>query len=140
MRATILPGVPISDAEKIARIRRLCDAISSGDLDDAIELGHPDVVLVRPGGQGELRGPDALREWMEPDAFASQVLEPLDFEVRGGRALIHVRSHVRGAGSGIEMAIDAWTVYTFDDDGKITRAEIFLPHEEAEARAALSGE
>jgi hypothetical protein len=44
-----------------------------------------------------------------------------------------------GAGSGIEMSVDSWGVFTFDDAGKITRVQLFLQHEEAEARRALSG-
>jgi hypothetical protein len=74
---------------------------------------------------------------MEPDAFESQVTEALAFEVDGGRALVQVRSSVRGAGSGIEIDIRAWTVYRFDEQGLITRVEIFLEHEEDDARRAL---
>jgi hypothetical protein len=126
--------VGISDDEKIQRIERLCDAMNHGDLDSAVELGNPEIVLVRAGGQGELQGLVALRAWMEPDAFSSQFLEPLAFEVAGDRVLASLRSTVRGATSGIEMQIDAWTVYTFDDQGRLTRVEIFLEHEEGEAR------
>ena len=128
-------GIP--DEEKIARIRGLCDAMNLGRLDAAAEFGHPEVVLVRAGGQGELQGVEALRDWMEPDAFESQLLEPLEFEVVGERALARVRSTARGAGSGIEIEIDAWTVYTFDDLGRFIRVEIYLDHEEEDARRAL---
>ena len=127
----------ISDAEKIERIKQLCDAMNRGDLDSAVELGHPEIVLVRAGGQGELQGLAALRAWMEPDAFSSQFLEPLGFEVAGDGVLANLRSTVRGATSGIEMQIDAWTVYEFDDQGRFTRVEIFLEHEEEDARRAL---
>ncbi len=127
----------IPDDEKIARISRLCDAMNSGDLEAAIEMGHPQIVLVRAGGQSELRGPEALRDWMKPDAFSSQVLEPRKFEASGDRLLVHVHSTARGAGSGIEVEIDAWTVYTFDQAGLIRHVEIFLEHEEDAARRAL---
>ena len=130
----------ISDDEKIERITKLLAALNAGELDDAVELSDSDIVLVRPGGAGELRGVERLREWMEPDAFESQVTEALAFEVDGGRALAQVRSSARGAGSGIEIDIDAWTVYSFDDQGRITRVEIYLKHEEEEARRALTGE
>ena len=137
--ATILAAVGISDQKKIARIRRLCDAISRGELEAAAELGHQEVVLVRAGGQGEVRGVEALRAWMEPDAFESQRLEPLEFEAAGDRVLARIHSTIRGAGSGIEIEIDAWAVYSFDDQGRFTRVEIYLEHEEDEARRALRG-
>ena len=124
----------------IARIRRLYDAMNADDLDAVTEMGDPDIVLVRVGGQGELHGTSAIRDWLKPDAFESQVLEPLDFEVAGDRVLARVRSRVRGAGSGIELEIIAWSVFTFSQEGKISRAELFLEHEEDEARRALGGE
>ena len=129
----------IPDDEKIAKIRRLYEALNGGDRDRAVQLGHPAVVFVRVGGQGELRGPEAVREWMKPDAFESQAYEPLEFEVSANRVLVLVHTAARGATSGIEVEIDAWIVYTFDDEGLITRAEVFLEHEEDEARRALSG-
>ena len=74
---------------------------------------------------------------MEPDAFESQVTEPLEIEIAGNRALIRQLRRARGAGSGIEMEVGAWAVWTFDDDGRVTRMENFLEHEEDEARRAL---
>jgi hypothetical protein len=127
----------ISDDEKVERIDRLLAQMNAGDYDAATELAHPEVVLMRVGGAGEVRGIDALREWMEPDAFESQVTEQLGSEVHGERVLSRVRSQARGAGSGIEIDIDAWIVYSFDDEGLMTRVAIFLEHEEDEARRAL---
>jgi limonene-1,2-epoxide hydrolase len=135
--ATILAAVGISDDEKIERVSRLLAAMNTGELNAAVELSHPDIVLVRPGGAGELQGTEQLRAWMEPDAFESQVTEILGCEMHGERALVHVRSRARGAGSGIEIDIGAWTVYSFDDRGRFTRVEIYLEHEEDEARRAL---
>ena len=128
----------LPDEEKIARIRHLYEVMNRGDRDAAIEMAHPEAVLVRVGGQGELQGPEALRAWMEPDAFEEQVLEPLEFEAANDRVLVRVRTRARGAGSGIEMEIDAWSVYTFARDGRFARVEIFLPHEEEQARRALA--
>ena len=104
-----------------------------------MELGSQEVVLVRAGEQGEVRGVEALRAWMEPDAFESQLLEPLEFEVGGEKVLSRIHSTIRGAGSGIEIEINAWTVYSFDDQGRFSRVEIYLEHEEDEARRALQG-
>ena len=83
------------------------DAVGLADYDAAIELAQPDVVLMRAGGAGEVRGIEALREWMEPDAFESQVTEHLGFQIHEERVLSRVRSHARAAGSGIEIDIDS---------------------------------
>jgi hypothetical protein len=127
----------LTEEDRIDRVRRLYELLNAGDFDDAMRLGSPEITLVRVGDQGELRGPEALRAWLEPDAFASQLLEPLEFEASNRSVLVKLHLRARGAGSGIEMEIDAWTVYTFDEDGLITRVEIFLEHEEDEARRAL---
>jgi hypothetical protein len=111
--------------------------MNAGRYDAAVEPAHPEVVLIRPGGAVELKGIEALRKWMEPDAFEDQVTEILMWEAEGDRVLAQVRSQARGAGSGIEIDITAWTVYSFDDQGRFTRVEIFLEHEEDEARSAL---
>jgi|SRR5215204_6105256 len=126
--------------ELIERLRRNYEAFNRGDFDTAIELAHPDVVFIRPGAQAEVRGAEALRAWMEPDAFESQVIEPLDFRVRGNKVLVRQHATARGAGSGIEIDIESATLWTFDDDDKVTRIEFFLPHQEAEALTALSAD
>jgi hypothetical protein len=46
-------------------------------------------------------------------------------------------TRARGAGSGIEMEIEALSLWTFSDAGKVTRMETFLTTEEDEARRAL---
>ena len=42
----------------------------------------------------------------------------------------------RGAASGIELDVLTWSVWSFDEDGLITRIEIYLDHEEDRARKA----
>ena len=136
--ATILTAVTLTDDEMIDRAGHLYELLNAGNFDDAMKMVHPEGVLVRAGGQGQLQGPDALRNWLEPDAFASQVYEALEFEARGDRLLVKLHIHARGSGSGIEIEIYGWTVYTFDADGLLTRAEVFLEHEEDAARRALN--
>jgi hypothetical protein len=43
---------------------------------------------------------------------------------------------MRGAGSGIEAEFVNWSVWTFNEDGRATRCEIYLPNQEAEALEA----
>jgi ketosteroid isomerase-like protein len=129
----------ISEQDLIERLRRNYELFNTEEFDAAIEIAHPEIVFARPGGQSDLSGADALREWMEPDAFESQVIVPEEFEVAGNRVLVRQRATARGAVSGIEIEIDSWTVWTFDDDGKVTRMEFFLNHQEDDARRALQG-
>ena len=120
-------------------VRRWLEAISgdSEDFDRAVTLVHRDVVLVPPGDQPPYRGAQSLRRWMEPDAFQEQVVkafEPVVVRERTilGRQLVMAR----GAASGIELDVLTWSVWTFDEDGLITRIEIYLDHEEDKAREA----
>jgi ketosteroid isomerase-like protein len=129
----------ITGDEMIERLRRNNEALNRGDFDTAIELAAADIVFVRPGGLPELRGAEAVRAWMEPDAFESQENEVLSFEPEGNRVLTRQITRARGAGSGIEMEIEAIAVWTFDEDGRVARVEAFTPAEEDEARRALLG-
>jgi ketosteroid isomerase-like protein len=129
--------VPHTDEELIVRLKRNSEAINRGDFDTAIQMADPDIVFVRPGGLPELRGVEAVRGWMEPDAFESQAYELVDYEVEGSRMLTRQRTIARGAGSGIEMEIESLSVWTFNDDGKVTRVEVFAIGEEDAARRAL---
>jgi ketosteroid isomerase-like protein len=124
------------DAAMIDALRRTFEAFNRGDFDAAVAIAHPEIEFVPPGGQASLRGAAAVRAWMEPDAFEEQRIEPLDFRVQGNKALVRQHAQARGAGSGIELDIENWTIWTFDDDLLVTRLESFLPHEESEALEA----
>jgi SnoaL-like protein len=127
----------LTEEETIELTRSAFDAFNCGDFEAAMEFGNPEIVLARAGGLSEVRGAEALRAWMEPDAFASQKLDPMEIRVVGNKALINVRGSMRGAGSGIEMVLDAWSLWSFDEDGRVIRIENFLSHEEEGARRAL---
>jgi ketosteroid isomerase-like protein len=121
----------------IETVRRALEALSSEDFDAALALAHPEIEFVPPGGQAPYRGAESFRRWMEPDAFEDQVIEPLEFIVaEDGKILSRQHITARGASSGIELEITSWSVWTFDQEGLITRVEVYLPHEEARAHAA----
>ena len=124
------------EEEIIVRLRRSYEAFSRGDFDAAIEITHPEVEFVLPGSQGSLRGAEAVRAWMEPDAFEAQEVEPLDFRIKGNKVLVRLHTWGRGAGSGIELELDMWVVWTLNDDGLVTRVENYLDHQKAEALEA----
>ena len=123
--------------ENAESVRRWLEAISSEDFDAALALVHRDVVFVPPGDQAPYRGAESLRRWMEPEAFPGQVIKPLETVVVTDRTIL-ARQHVtaRGRASGIELDITSWSVWTFDEDGLITRIEIYLEHEEDKALEA----
>jgi ketosteroid isomerase-like protein len=126
----------MTDEEMIAALRRLHDAFNRRDYEAVVQLVHPDVELVRPGGQSSVKGVAALREWMEPDAIEGQRGEPLDFRVKGDKVLVRLHATGRGAGSGIEIDAVIYPVFTLDDHGLVKEVQGFLPHEEAEALEA----
>jgi ketosteroid isomerase-like protein len=123
--------------ENVRRVRRALEAISAPDYETALALVHPEIEFVPPGDQAPLKGAESFRRWMVPEAFSEQIIRPLDV-VDAGPGKVLGRHHItaRGAGSGIELEITSWSVWTFDEDGLITRVEVYLPHEEAEARQA----
>lgn len=123
--------------ENVETVRRWFEALSDEDFDDALALLHPNVELVPPGGQMPYRGAESVRRWMEPEAFRDQVVRPLEIVAAGDRMVLG-RQHVaaRGAGSGIELDVRSWSVWTFDEDGLVTRVEIYLDHEADKAREA----
>jgi len=129
--------VPPTEEELIERLRRNAEALNRGEFDAVIQMADPDIVFVRPGGLPDLEGAEAVRAWMDPDAFESQSVEIDSFEVKGNRVLTRQRTTARGAGSGIEMEIEALVVWTFDEQGKVTRVETFTAQEEDAARRAL---
>ncbi len=73
---------------------------------------------------------------MEPDAFAEQRIEPLEFRVNGDKVLVRQELFARGAGSGIELDVGSWAVWTLDDEGFIARGEMFMLDQEADALEA----
>ena len=73
---------------------------------------------------------------MEPDAIVEQRIEPREFHVKGDKVLVRQHTWGRGAGSGIEVEVDMWVVWTLNDDGLVTRVEAFLVDQEGEALEA----
>ena len=122
--------------ENLEIVRRLYAELARGDFDAAIRMAHPDVVFIRPGVETVLRGATALRTWLEPDALVDQRWKPEEFRVNGDKVLVRQNIRARGAGSGIELDIDAWAVWTLDDHGLVTRIQGFLIHEESAALEA----
>jgi ketosteroid isomerase-like protein len=123
--------------QNVETVRRWLEAISSEDFDVALTLVHRDIVFVPPGARTPYIGAKSVRRWMEPDAFQGHVVKPLEIVVVRDRTIL-ARQHVtaRGTTSGIEVDIISWSVWTFNEDGLITRIEIYLDREKDEALEA----
>lgn len=117
-------------------LHRLTEAFNRGDFAEATEIAHPEVEFVRSWEKSYLRGPGALRGWMEPDAFEDQHIEIREITVVGARVLVKQRLRARGSGSGIDVDVESWAVWTIDEAGLVTRLELYLHHQEADAREA----
>src|SRR5262245_28321482 len=105
------------DDSNLDRIRRAYEAFNRDDFDAALELVHPKIEWGRAGTEAPLRGVDAVRAWMEPDAFESMSVELEEMVEEGNRILVRQRARGRGAGSGIEMEMKLFFLWTFDDEG-----------------------
>ncbi len=119
--------------KNVERLRRAYEAFNRGDFDTAIEFVNPEFEFVRAGGQSRVRGAEAFRAWMEPNALEDARVEPLEFRTNGSKLLVCVRNRARGAGSGMELDDETWAVWTMDESGLATRLEGFLAHQEREA-------
>lgn len=124
--------------ELVARLRRAYAAANRGDYDQAVSEVRldPEFEFARLGGQAAISGAEAFREWLEPDAIESLVMEPRKMQPVGRRVLVEQHATGRGAASGIELSLDAWAVWTFDEEGNAIHLEAFHAHERAQALAA----
>jgi ketosteroid isomerase-like protein len=110
--------------ENVEVVRRWLEAISGGseDFDRALALVHRDIVFVPPGNQAPYRGAESLRRWMEPDAFEEQAVKEFETVVVTDRTILGRQLvTARGSASGIELDVITWSVWSFDEDGLITR-------------------
>ena len=122
--------------ENVETILAFYEVYNRREFDHLPKPLHPDIEVIPAGDQAPIKGAARVRAWMDPDAFESQVIEPLDLRAVGDKVLVRARSKIQGAGSGIEAEFLFWSVWTFDEAGVTTRVEIYLDHQEAEALEA----
>ena len=118
------------------------EAMAEGDLEYVLALTHPEIVITQPpdfpGGR-EYRGHEGLietfadwpRQWEEFSVTPRRIYEP-----RPGRLMVLGTHHLRGAGSGVELDVDIWWLFDWED-GRMTRWQMFATEDGAEA--ALEG-
>jgi ketosteroid isomerase-like protein len=126
--------------EDIERLRAGYEAFNSGDLDSALRYVDEDIEFRRPETAMDtaavLRGVDAIRQYLAPDAFAEQTFEPEEFIERGDLVLVRGKGRIRGRGSGIGLEQTVFHVWEIRD-GKAVRLEVYLDREQALEAAGL---
>jgi ketosteroid isomerase-like protein len=128
-------------AENAAAVRRFVDAFNRRDLDSVLSDADPDVQVDEwpeaPGARS-YHGPEGVREaidsWFETWEWMQVEIEELR-EV-GDRVFFVLHMRAKGIGSGVEVEIRSWNVYTFGE-GKLTRIQLFLDREQALESAGL---
>ena len=140
------PAMAGAGTENLAVVRRVLDAVVSGDRDRFVACLTPDVQWDdREGWPGVRRMYHGRREagiWL--DKFTSVGGQILDTEIEelaeasGGRVLLGVFGTFRGrpAGKEIEFNARAWYVFWFRE-GKVSRAQLFWIRREALEAAGL---
>ena len=121
------------------RWRLLYFAVTSGDLDGIMEFFHDDVEYLPFEESEAIQGLDAVRRYFEGwlDTWDSFQAEPTEFLARGDHVVVGEAYKGRGKDSGVEVAMQSWSVSLLRD-GKIVRRDEFLDRAEALEAAGLS--
>jgi len=114
--------------------RAAYEAFRDGDVDAFIGHCDPEVEWHTrwPGLEPVYHGHEGVREWhrkvLEPMDFKTELLdaEPID----EARAMLHFKLEGRGKGSGVEVAMEVWDVWTLRED-RLACRETFYEREQA---------
>jgi ketosteroid isomerase-like protein len=122
--------------ELIETVRSAYEAFNQGDFDRAAGFLHPDIVWNRVAEiEDPLRGAEAAREFMEPQAFSSQSTEIHSIEMVGDEyVLVDGTFHGEGASSGIAVNQRGLHLWRFKD-ARAIEFRYFRDREEALAAA-----
>ena len=129
-------------AENLAAARRIVDAFNRRDLDSVLDDLDSEVQLDEwqeaPGAQS-YHGPEGVRKgldsWFETWEWMRVDIE--EMRAVGDRVLFTLHQRAKGRGSGIEIEITSWNVYSFRD-GKVSRMQLFTSREPAVEAAGLA--
>jgi ketosteroid isomerase-like protein len=131
----------VTDSQKVALVHELMEAFERSDTEAQLALLDPDVEMVEwPEGpdQRTYRGHEgavqAWQLWFEAWEWLRNEVE--EIVEAGDKLLVCGRTHGKGKGSAVEVAMDAFNVYTIRE-GKVTRIEFFTTKEPALRAAGL---
>jgi ketosteroid isomerase-like protein len=127
--------------EIVELARRSLEAFARGDVQEALEAAHPDIVSTRVEPDGAVfHGRDGLlrmvADWVE--GFSDWSFRAEEYIDAGERVVVRQRQWGLGAGSGVPVEDDYWLVYEFAD-GRIVRFEVYADREQALRSAGLLG-
>ena len=106
------------------RWRLWYSAVTSGDLDGIMEFFHDDVEYLPFEESETLHGLDAVRRYFEGwlDTWDLFQAEPTEFLARGDHVVVGEAYKGQGKGSGVEVAMQLWSVHLLRD-GLIARRD-----------------
>jgi ketosteroid isomerase-like protein len=130
--------------ENVELVRTLLSAYDRADYEAALEALDPDIEWhVPPGisiGREVYRGRDEVQkgfaEWL--GAWDTYRFEPEEVIDRGDHVVVGGMQTGRGRGSGVEVRLPTFHVFTLRD-GKVTRHRSYRDRTEALEAAGLSG-
>ena len=127
--------------QNVEIVRAALDAWQRGDVEQALERVHPELVSTRQDPDGAVfHGRDGLlalmADWVE--GFEEWSYRADEFIDGDDQVVVRLHQWGRGKGSGVPVEGDYWLVYALAD-GKLTRFSIFSDREQALATAGISG-
>ena len=122
-------------ATRLELIRVGIAAINEGDYDGVADMFAIDAEVQRVDQFGIVRGREAIRKWLAPDAI-EQHAAVTALEESGDHVLATCDLRIRGTGSGVEVANTLYVVFTFRGT-QVSRMEVYLHQVEAAAAAGL---
>ena len=109
--------------------------MNEGDHDRAADMFAIDAEVQRVDQFGMVRGREAIRRWLAPDAIEQQAAVTA-LEESGDHVLATCDLRIRGTGSGVEVANTLYAVFTFRGT-QVSRMEVYFQRAEAAAAAGL---
>jgi ketosteroid isomerase-like protein len=117
-------------------IRAGIAAMMEGDHDRAADMFAVDAEVKRVDQFGIVRGREAIRSWLAPDAIEPVHAAVTALEESGDNVLATCDIRFRGAGSGVEVANTLYVVFTFRDT-QVSRMEVYFQRAQAAASAGF---
>jgi len=125
----------------IEAMRRGYELVSRREFDKAMSIYHPEIEWRDPPGLpggGVHRGKEAVRASWESwgESWEEWELTPGEFIVNGDQLFAEVTVSGRGRGSGLEVSLTYFQVWSYRD-GLVIRQRGFADRDEALAAAGL---
>jgi ketosteroid isomerase-like protein len=124
----------VSDPRE-ALLRKGIAAYNRGDTEAVLAMLDPDVEVFTPpelGNAGTFHGHEGYLAWIEAwlEAWEEFRIEPVEIEQFGDDFLVLMDAAGRGKGSGAEVSLRFWWLYTVPAD-RATRVRLYPTREAA---------